>query len=197
MILTLLLTACSSSFGAQGNPPLQAGDILFHRSDSRQSEAIARATGSQLTHTGIVLEHEGTLQVFEAVEPVGWESIDDWIARGRGGQVEIRRLADPTQLTAEEIDAMDALARQWTGKHYDAAFSWSDDRIYCSELVYKLHERAADVKLGELRKMRDFKLDDPVVKAMLTERYGTKIPLDEPVTAPSDIADWEGLVRVR
>lgn len=45
--------------------------------------------------------------------------------------------------------------------------------------------RAAGVKIGGLQKMREFKLDDPVVQAKLRERYGANVPLDAPVISPA------------
>ncbi|MFZ5481466.1 MAG: YiiX/YebB-like N1pC/P60 family cysteine hydrolase [Myxococcota bacterium] len=169
---------------------LQAGDLVFHRSASRQSEAIARATHSDLTHVGVVLEREGRLRVFEAVQPVGWAEIDDWTSRGRG--LEIRRLEG---LAGDALGRMQALAVEWTGRPYDAGFSWTDDRLYCSELVWKLFDRAAGVRLGELRRLRDFDLADPLVGAALRERYGARVPMDEPVIAPVDLARDPRLVE--
>ena len=60
-------------------------------------------------------------------------------------------------------------------------FEWSDARIYCSELVWKMYQRALGVHLGELQKLREFDLRDPLVSAKVRERYGDEIPLDEPV----------------
>ena len=40
------------------------------------------------------------------------------------------------------------------------------------------------MKLGELQKLHEFDLTDPAVKAKLRERYGSRVPLDEPVISP-------------
>ena len=48
-------------------------------------------------------------------------------------------------------------ARQFEGKPYDLYFEWSDERIYCSELVWKMYA-ALGVKLGTLQKLREFDL---------------------------------------
>ena len=82
-----------------------------------------------------------------------------------------------------------AQAESLRGKHYDLAFGWSDDRIYCSELVYKLFDRAMGVRIGRLQRLREFELDDPAVKAKLRERYGARVPLDEPVVSPAAMFD--------
>ena len=126
--------------------------------------------------------------VVEAVEPVRWTEWDAWGARAVPGSVEVRRLSDPTPLTASAVLKMTAIAEAWVGKHYDAAFAWSDERIYCSELVYKVYDCGAGLELGRLRTLRDFNLTDPIVSAALRDRYGAAVPLDETVIAPSDIA---------
>lgn len=170
---------------------------MFQRSRSQQSAAIERATGSPLTHMGLVLPHDGHLMVVEAVEPVRWTEWDAWGARAVAGTVEVRRLSDPTPLTAGVLLRMAEVAEGMLGKHYDDAFSWSDERIYCSELVYKVFDRGGGLQVGRLRALRDFNLRDAVVSAALRERYRAAVPLDETVIAPSDMAADPQLTAVR
>ena len=106
----------------------------------------------------------------------------DWIARGDGGRYVVKRLA--RQLTPEQAAQLRDAARQFEGKPYDLYFEWSDERIYCSELVWKMYQQALGVQLGTLQKLREFDLSDPVVKAKMRERYGSRVPLDEPVISP-------------
>ncbi|HEX9603745.1 MAG TPA: peptidase, partial [Myxococcales bacterium] len=49
---------------------VREGDLVFHRSRSAQSQAVALATGSAYTHMGVVLVSNGRLVVLEAVQPV-------------------------------------------------------------------------------------------------------------------------------
>jgi hypothetical protein len=44
--------------------------------------------------------------------------------------------------------------------------------------------KALGVQLGELQKLREFDLTDVAVRAKMRERYGTQVPLDEPVISP-------------
>lgn len=173
---------------------VQAGDLVFHRSESAQSEAIARATGSAFTHVGIVLERDGALQVFEAVEPVGWARLDAWVDRGRDDAVTVLRLRDAPDAAA--LARMGEIARAWAGRPYDAAFGWSDDRLYCSELVWKMVQRATGTELGPLRKLRDFNVREPLVARALAQRYGGKPPWDDPVISPADVAASPALVPI-
>ncbi|MFT7606084.1 MAG: hypothetical protein ACI8VT_003682, partial [Saprospiraceae bacterium] len=53
-----------------------------------------------------------------------------------------------------------------------------------SELVWKIYYQAFGIKIGELQKIKDFDLSDPVVKAKARERYGNNIPLEELIITP-------------
>ena len=71
-----------------------------------------------------------------------------------------------------------------------------DARIYCSELVWKAYQRGLGVELGRLQRLRDFRLDNPLVRRKLRERYGAAVPLDEPVVAPGAMFDSELLETI-
>jgi len=79
------------------------------------------------------------------------------------------------------------VSKGFYGKAYDLYFSWSDEEIYCSELVYKIYERAAGIKLGNLQTLGSFDLTHPAVKTKLRERYGKNVPEDESVISPATI----------
>jgi len=74
---------------------------------------------------------------------------------------------------------MKTIGEKFIGKNYDLYFEWSDNRIYCSELVWKIYKEALDLEIGKLETLNDFDLTNEVVKTKLTERYGNKIPLNE------------------
>lgn len=193
-LLALFLLAS----GAAAAPPvLQEGDLVFHTSRSAQSLAIQRATKSPLSHMGVVLARGKRLTVLEAVSTVKETPLGEWLARGERGRYRALRLADAgTVLTPDARAKLRREAKTFLGKKYDLTFEWSDDRIYCSELVYKLYDRALGVKLGEIATLRTFDLTDPAVKAKMRERYGNRVPLDEPVISPASMAASPRLVTV-
>jgi hypothetical protein len=75
-------------------------------------------------------------------------------------------------------------ALRFAGRPYDLTFEWSDDRIYCSELVWKVYDRGLGIDIGALQTLRNFNLADPAVRAKMRERYGDNVPLSEPVISP-------------
>jgi cell wall-associated NlpC family hydrolase len=178
-------------------PAVRDGDIVFQTSASSQSAAIQRATRSPWSHMGIVFFRDGAPFVYEAVEPVRATPLAQWVARGVGGRVVVKRLKDAaTVLTPEAVRALRRETEVLLGRHDDLAFGWSDDRIYCSELVWKAYQRALGRRIGRLQRLRDFDLEEPLVKSSLKARYGAQVPLDEPVISPGAMFDPEELVTV-
>ena len=174
-------------FAAHAGEPLRDGDIIFHTSRSAQSLAIQRATHSPYSHMGIVLFRDGQPFVFEAIATVRYTPLGRWTARGEGGRYVVRRLKQP--LTAAQAAKLRASAASYAGKPYDLYFEWSDARIYCSELVWKMYRDALRIELGSRQKLRDFDLTDATVRAKLHERYGKLIPREEPVISPAAVFD--------
>ena len=134
---------------------------------------------------GLVLYRKGKPYVFEAVKTVRFTPLESWIARGQGRHFVIKRLRDAdTRLDSAALTKLRRAARQFEGRPYDLTFEWSDDRIYCSELVWKVYDRALGIQIGRLQTLRDFNLSEPIVRAKMRERYGVQVPLNEPVISP-------------
>lgn len=199
-ILVLVIGMLAPLSRASGDPTasgVKDGDIIFHSSRSSQSLAIQRATGSRYSHMGIIFIVNGAPMVFEAVQTVRYTPLGKWTARGEGGHFVVKRLADGDRLlTPETLRRLREQAAKFKGKPYDLTFEWSDDRIYCSELVWKIYERALGIRIGSLQHLRDFRLDEPMVRKKMNERYGSKIPLNEPVIAPSAMFNAPNLLTV-
>ena len=164
---------------------VEEGDLIFQTSRSSQSLAIQQATQSEYSHMGVVFMRNGRAYVLEANATVRYTELEQWIDRGEGRHFVVKRLKDAkTLLTDEAKHKLRDVARSLEGRKYDLTFEWSDDRIYCSELAWKLFDRALGLHIGELQRMRDFNLSDPAVRSKLRERFGDKVPLDEPVISP-------------
>jgi uncharacterized protein YycO len=166
------------------------GDIIFQSMDSDQCKAVKLATHSKFSHVGMITMENGKGFVLEAVEPVCITPIDKWIARGNNGFYTLMRLKDrDSYLLTLNISNAKKLGKEMIGKHYDLFFNWSDDELYCSELVWKIYQKAFGLELCPLKKMKDFDLTSPEVKAIMEKRYGKNPPLNELVVAPSDLAE--------
>ena len=175
--------------------PLRDGDIVFQTSRSSQSLAIQRATHSPWSHIGIVLFRDGQPFVYEAIATVRYTPLDSWTARGDGGRYVVKRLKSP--LDAWQAAKLRAAAQPFEGRPYDSWFEWSNQRIYCSELVWKMYHDALGIDLGALQKLRDFDLADPAVRAKMQQRYGDRVPLDEPVISPARVFSSPLLIDIK
>lgn len=176
---------------------LKSGDIIFQTSRSGQSNAIQLATHSTYSHCGIIFKEGGTFYVYEAAQHVMRTPLDTWIARGQDGKFVIKRLVNANDvLTPSTLARMIDIEKQFHGKDYDLTFEWSDDRMYCSELVWKIYQRATGIEIGKLEKLRDFDLTAEAVRNKLHERYGDKIPTTETVISPASMFESKLLTTV-
>lgn len=167
---------------------IRNGDIIFQTSLSQQSKAIQLATKSKFSHCGIIYKKENKWMVFEAVQPVKLTLLETWINSGEEKKYVIKRLKNAKGLLNESIlKKMKLEGEKMMGKNYDKTFEWSDDRIYCSELVWKIYDRALGIQLGKLEKLGDLDLSHDIVKKILTKRYGKNIPKEEIVISPGSI----------
>jgi len=147
---------------------------------------------------GVIFKASTQLFVFEAVSPVQKTTLLSWISRGKGHRYAVKRLRSAeSKLTAETIDNMRRLGTAWLGRPYDLKFQWSDDDLYCSELVFKLFERGAGVRLGRLQRAGDMNLDNPLVQKALKQRFAeVRFNPAETVVTPDSIFNDSQLVDV-
>jgi len=178
IFIMLLLTqfVCSQDF--------KNGDIIFHTSKSSQSKMVQLVTNSKLSHCGVIFYKNGKPFVFEAVQPVKVTSLQKWINRGVGGKYIVSRVKTP--LTNSQLTEMYKYAKSQLDKDYDLKFQWSDNKMYCSELVYKVFV-AGDRFIGEAKKFSDYNLNNKIVKDAIKRRYGNTININEMVITPVDL----------
>lgn len=161
MFLKLFLHGCAifliyiMSFSSYAYTP-QTGDLIFHQSRSSQSAAIRLITQSNYTHMGIVMMRKGKPYVFEAISTTRYTPLNKWIARGKNSHVVIKRVRTP--LTDAQKQKLHKLAARYQGKSYDTHFEWNDNRLYCSELAWKMYDKALNMQIGQLQKIKDLQL---------------------------------------
>ena len=169
---------------------IKNGDIIFQTSLSAQSKAIQLATHSKYSHCGLIFNLDTTKDnwyVIEAVQPVKWTRLDKWISKGDGGHYVIKRVITEPLLTDDMLKELKTISEKFLGKDYDLYFDWSDNKIYCSELVWKSYDKLIGLDVGKLQQLKDLDLTNEQVKTKMKKRYGDKIPLDEKVITPASI----------
>ncbi|MBK6833032.1 MAG: YiiX family permuted papain-like enzyme [Bacteroidetes bacterium] len=174
---------------------LKDGDILFQDTGGDLGEAIKIATKSKYSHCGMVIKEGNSVQVFEAIGPVQYTPINEWVKHGANNSFKAYRLKNPGAISQLQIKAWKVKAIDYLGKSYDHVFGWSDDKIYCSELVWKMYKNIG-LEISTPKKLRDFDLSHKLVKQQLQMRYGTAIPYEEKVVSPQDLLDSKFFIEV-
>ena len=194
----IILLGCKPTVSTAVEPmTLRDGDIIFQTTPSKQSQAIQIVTHSPYSHVGIIFMREGKPYVYEAISKVQYTPLAQWIARDKQQHFVVKRLHNAQQvLTPNAIKKLKAQAITFKAKPYDLTFEWSDSRIYCSELVWKIYERALGIKVGKLQKLGDFDLSHPLVQYQLKQRYGNTVPLNNTVISPAGMFNADNLVMV-
>ncbi len=172
-IIVLLGIVAIKCYSKPNAGDLKEGDIVFQTSTSQQAPLIIAATHSPWSHCGIIIEKADGLYVLEAVSTVKLTPYDQWAKRGKGGIVKMKRYTEePLKLKYSK----------YLGKHYDTAFKFGNDKLYCSELVYDIYKQQLGVELCEPKPVSDYNITG--AKKVLKKRGITKSQL---VVAPSDL----------
>ena len=189
-------TLSALSVAVAASPGVQTGDLVFQQSRSAQSLAIQQATHSPYSHMGMIVTRQGQPYVLEAAARVAYTPLAQWAAQGERGHYVVKRLRDTSLLTPQARERLAKAGAAYVGKPYDLVFAWSDEQIYCSELVWKIYQRTLGVKVGALAPLKSFDLASPAVQAKMRERYGSNIPWEEPIISPAAMYESDQLVTV-
>lgn len=203
LLLPLILSVSAAlSFGygqySKHNPYLlKDGDIVFQSGHRGQAKAIKAATESEWTHVGVVFQKNQQWWVLEAVQPVKYTKLQDFIKRSPSS-FHARRLKDTSPINSVSLAKAQSWGLQQLNKPYDLKFLWDDERLYCSELVWKIYKHSTDIELCQPRPMESYNLSDPTVAALVKKRFGSieNLPKDSPTVAPSDLAASHLLIEV-
>lgn len=162
---------------------LREGDFIFQDIHGQLFRVIEGVSGSRLTHCGIVVKKDGELYVLEAIGPVMLTPLNNWIHRGIGSKFEIVRLKEPYQPYIPDIIRA---AYRYLNRPYDIQYEWDDEKIYCSELIYKAVDDATGIKLAELKRLGDMTWQPHA--AFIRSISGGELPLDRKIMTPGDLA---------
>ena len=180
------------------NDELKVGDIIFQTSGSDQAKVIQLATHSAYNHCGIIFKNKKDYYVYESAESVKMTAFKDWIARGQDGHFVVKRLRNADQvLTPSVLEKLKLAGDRFKNKLNDSYLEWSDEKLYSSELVWKIYKEATGLSVGKPEQLRDFDLTSEPVRQLMQARYGEKIPLDESVISPVSIYNSELLTIVK
>lgn len=194
VFIGLILIFGNATLAAASN--YHDGDIIFQESQSHQSKAIREVTKSRWSHVGILFQEKNAWYVAEAVQPVRMTPLSSFISRGKNRDYRVYRMPGLTQGQGAELKKY---VSRLMGQNYDIYFEWSDNMIYCSELVYKAFFEVTGAEIGTLQKYRDLNLNGPFARELIRRRIedtGRVLNLDEPIVTPATQLQDSDLVLV-
>lgn len=161
----------------------QEGDIVFQSLPHYPLvDAIESATNSPWSHCGIVMKNEnGKWVVYEALGKVHETPLTLWVFRSRKFNYAIYRLKDRNI----NIDALNKEIRSLYGKRYDFHYAPDDNEIYCSELVYKVYDRALSIQIGKWQELGSLNWEPQ--EDIIREIENDALPLDRMMITPVEL----------
>lgn len=170
----------------------QAGDFVFQSlPHDPLVDAIEGSSGSPFSHCGIVKRRGEQWVVIEAIGPVKETTLSWWIAQGRDKAFVAFRLRDPL---VKKVPPILAAAEKYEGRPYDIHYDMDDEKIYCSELLYKSVRDATGRQLGKIRKLGE--LHWQPYEQVIRRIENGNLPLDREMITPRDFSEAPELRQI-
>lgn len=146
--------------------------------------AIEGVTGSPYSHCGIVARRDGRWVVYEAYGDVSETPLRTFLFRGRGGGFVVYRLRPEHR---GHIPQTLECCTGYLGRPYDIRYRLDDEKIYCSELVYKAYRDATQgQELGRLVRFGD--MNWRPYETLIERIEGGAVPVDREMITPAELA---------
>ncbi len=167
------------------------GDLIFQPLPFGElTKVIEGVTDSLYSHVGILVKKDGTWYVREAIGKVKDTNLYMWIARGRQSRFAVYQFKKEYQ---KFIPAVLVESEKLLGLPYDFFYELDDEKIYCSELIFKSYKQVTDKNLGKLVKLKDLNWK-PYEEFILSVE--NKIPLERVMITPKDLSQAKELKKV-
>ena len=163
---------------------LKEGDIIFQTCGGSQSSAVIEVTKSKYSHVGIIFQEKGKWFVYEAQSPVRKTSLDSFINGGKLGKYTICRYTE--DISKNEIINMKQFYEPYHLSKYDGTFNWSNKRMYCSELVWKMFY-SIGIKLSDYELFGQYDLSSDKAQIILNQRFPNGVNLSDTVISPEGL----------
>lgn len=163
----------------------QEGDVIFQSLPNGPIVwAIEGVTRSPYSHCGIVAKRDGQWFVYEAYRGVSATRLKTFLFRGRGGGFAVYRLLDYHR---HHIPQTLACCETYLGRPYDIRYRLDDEKIYCSELIYKAYRDATEgERLGDLSRFGDMNWQP--YEILIKQVEGGEVPVDCAMITPVELA---------
>jgi len=170
------------------------GDLVFQALplDDDLIQAIEGVTESNYSHVGVLLNRDGIWTVIEASRPgVIYTPFEEWKIKGRNERWAAYRLKAAYQ---EHIPQFLTELEAHIGKPYDFKYELSEDKLYCSGLVYHAWMSSTGQEMGKLTRVGD--MNWKPYRATIEKYNNAPAPLDRQVISPVELSKAGQLEKV-
>lgn len=189
LLFLLLLALTSNSYSEDYEP--QVGDIYFQSLlPSALVIAIEGVTQSPYSHCGILNKKDGQWVIHEAIGPVRVIALETWIMQGMAQDYDVYRLKPEYQ---SKVGELLAATEQYMGRPYDIQYDFDDEKIYCSELIYKAFKTVYHEELGKVVTLGDLNWQP---HEAFIRRIDPDLPLARKMITPKHLAEAPQLTQV-
>lgn len=174
----------------------QVGDVLVQSIDpcGRLLRTVKGVTESKWCHCGVVDRRNGRWVVCEAVgDGVRYTPLAYFLLRGDEVDFAAYRLKDGSRQLAADLAKC---CSTYVGRPYDIQYELDDEKIYCSELVYKAYRDATGgEEVARVQRFGD--LNWQPHKDDISHYHGSDdLPLDRMVVTPVSLTRSLQLAKV-
>lgn len=183
----------------QGLPDLMEGDIIVQSINNAHGAMTREAMQSEWSNAGIIFRRDadGVMIVVDAASKVRITPLAEWIATGENNKLALYRLKNADQrMSSRATKQLRTAIKDFKAKPTDEVFDWGDNAYYSTELVWKAYQNGLNISLCPLGTLGDFKLDGPLAKPVMTQRYGKKIPRNTPAVSIANLCASTQLDRI-
>lgn len=155
-------------------------------------DVIEGCTHSNFSHCGIAHRAKSGWTVIEAIGPVKETPLKEWVTQARDGKVSVYRLKPAYQ---PFVTRFVAATRTYYGRPYDASYEFDDEKIYCSELLFKAFRAATGESLGTVQRLGE--LDWKPYRKIIEQIEGGPVPVQRAMITPQKITEAPQVERVK
>ncbi len=191
--LIFLFAGCAAIEAPKQYEPRE-GDLVFQALPLEVDlvRAIEGITRSHYSHVGVLHRRKGEWTVIEATGAgVVYTPFEKWKSIGRDERWAAYRVKAKHR---EHVGEFLTQLHPHAGKPYDFSYELSEDKLYCSELVYHAWAKATGQKMGTLTELGN--LNWRPFSATIEKYNGGPMPPDRQLISPVELSKAPQLERV-
>jgi hypothetical protein len=174
----------------------EVGDVLVQSITpcGRLLRTVKGVTESKWCHCGVVDRKDGRWVVCEAVgDGVRYTPLVFFLLRGDEIDFEVYRLAGESQQRAADLAKC---CSAYVGRPYDIQYELDDEKIYCSELVYKaFRDATGGQEVAQVQRFGDLNWQ-PHKDDIIHYHGSDDLPLDREVVTPVSLTRSQQLTKL-